>query len=127
MFPPDKQVVPGSEFKIALLRPEYVDIALPVGPQEEHATEADGKWFRRDDNLYYPEKIVLLERLIRTLLKEVQPTMWKTILRGWSVGYICGYIDVELDALDGCENEDVKTWYNSAIRRDQGGLDRTIK
>lgn len=125
IFPPDKQIIPGSEFKVAMVRPEYVDISPPVGPQEERATQADGKWFRKDNNFYYPDKIILLESMIRTLLKEEQPKMWKSTLEAWAVSDIRGYLDVELDALAVCEDEDVKTWYNAAIKRDQRGLDRT--
>jgi hypothetical protein len=38
----------------------------------------------------------------------------------------CGPSVREVDALDDCEDEAVKDWYNKSIRRDQGGLDRTI-
>ena len=35
-------------------------------------------------------------------------------------------LNVDVDALDACEDEAVKDWYNKNIRRDQGGLNRAI-
>ena len=39
---------------------------------------------------------------------------------------LSGYLDVPLDALDSCPDEAVKEWFNEAIRRDKGGLDKSI-
>lgn len=118
-------VFPQDEFKLVVLRPSFVEIAPPVGLQQK--VDAAPEFFRKDDdgNFYYPDKLVLLESMIKTLLKEEQPTMWKSLLTAWAVSYICGYLDVGVDALDGCEDENVRVWYNAAIRRDQGGLDQT--
>lgn len=71
--PPDKQVAPHTEFKLTLLLSSYVEIAPPVRLQEEQEAGVDGGWFRRDDNFYHSEKIVLLESMIGTLLKDEQP------------------------------------------------------
>jgi hypothetical protein len=103
-----------------MLRPSFVEIAPPVQHEVDPA-----KFFRKGGNFYYPNKLVLLESMIKTLLKEEQPTTWETLLTAWAVSYICGYLDVDIDALDGCDDENVKAWYNAALRRDQGGLDRT--
>ena len=48
------------------------------------------------------------------------------LLAAWAISYICGMLNVDVDALDACEDEAVKDWYNKSIRRDQGGLNRAI-
>lgn len=111
---------PQNEFKLVMLHPSFVEITPPVQQKADTA-----KFFCKNSNFYYPDKLVLLESMIKTLLKEEQPTTWRSLLTAWAVSYICGYLDVCVDALDGCEDENVKEWYNAAIRRDQGGLDRT--
>ncbi|PGH03513.1 hypothetical protein AJ79_07348 [Helicocarpus griseus UAMH5409] len=114
-------VFPQDEFKLAVLYPSYVEIAPPAVQRNVDTS----KFFCKERNFYYPDKVVLLESMIRTLLKDEEPTMWKSLLTAWAVSYICGYLDVSLDALDECDDENVKTWYNKEIRRDLGGLDKT--
>jgi hypothetical protein len=47
-------------------------------------------------------------------------------MSGWAISYICGLLNVGVDALDTCKDEGVRNWYNKKIRRDQGSLNREI-
>ena len=51
---------------------------------------------------------------------------WSLLLSVWIISYICGWLGVGVDALDDCEGDRVRDWYDKNIMRDQGGLDRTI-
>lgn len=114
-FPPDR----GFSVKLVLLRSDYVELDIPQG-----STSAGG-FDSQDGIFHYPNKLVLLASVIRTLLKE-KPSYWKSLLTAWAISFICGHLDVSLDALDGCPNDDVKDWFNKTIRRGQGGLDKSI-
>ena len=101
-----------------MIHNDYVHLSPPCN-------QAEAKNFILEDNFHYPHKLILLESFIRTLLKDNEPTSWKYLLEAWATGYICGYLDVGVDVLDKCGDEMVKAWYNKAIRRDKGGLDKS--
>ncbi|KAI1937594.1 hypothetical protein LOZ58_000283 [Ophidiomyces ophidiicola] len=111
--------------KLLLIRAHYVDLAPP-----KHLGDIAGGQFTRVRNFYYPGKLVLLKSFIAALLNNkaaaATATTWDIILETWAVSYLCGYLDVGVDAFDSCPDNSIKDWYNHAIRRDRGGLDRSI-
>ena len=117
--------------KVVLLRSSYVHLSPPSDDAEiATATHQRTQQFFIHGNLYYPDKVMLLESFIRVALKEEKEGEglynWSELLGAWAISYICGMLNVDVDALDACEDEAVKDWYNKNIRREQGGLDRTI-
>jgi len=70
-----------------------------------------------------------LESFIRVILEEEAAGMddyWSELLSAWAISYVCGMLNVGVDALYTCEDEGVRNWYNKNIMRDQGGLNREI-
>ncbi|KAI9875801.1 MAG: hypothetical protein M1830_007992, partial [Pleopsidium flavum] len=122
------------EERVVLLRSSYVHLTPPIEaalPSSTHTFPGSlsTSHFYVDNNLYYPDKVQLLESLIKVILEDKDTgylKTWQTLLRAWAISYVYGELNVENDALDVCEDADVKSWFNKAIRRDQGGLDRTI-
>ena len=118
--------------KVVLLRSSYVHLSPPspveiaTAPHLRLPTQP----FFADGNLYYLNKVVLLESFIRVALEEETAGEGvynlSLLLAAWAISYICGMLNVDVDALDACEDEAVKDWYNKNIRRDQGGLNRAI-
>ncbi|KAA8611236.1 hypothetical protein PtrV1_13897 [Pyrenophora tritici-repentis] len=105
----------GSE-RVVLLRSTYVGIRPPSDPESMQR-------FSCNDNLYYPDAVLLLESFIKTLLQEI-PGSWRHLLQAWAIAYIYGMLMVKDTVLDSCDAESVKLWFNERIRRGNGGLDR---
>jgi hypothetical protein len=116
--------------KVVLLRSAYVHLSPPSAAEIATAPHLPAQQFFVDGNLYYPNKVVLLESFIRVTLKEENEGEgvynWSELLGAWAISYIYGMLNVDVDALDACEDEAVKDWYNKNIRRDEGGLNREI-
>jgi len=74
--------------------------------------------------VYYPDKTLLLESFIKTLLKTPMGT-WRSSLTTWAICYVYSMLGVEDSALDFCGDEKVIEWFNENIRRSTGGIDRT--
>ncbi|KAF1963105.1 hypothetical protein CC80DRAFT_434559 [Byssothecium circinans] len=103
--------------RVVLLRSTYVGLSPPNDLSSMQR-------FYCDRNLYYPDKALLLESIIRTLLKD-SPGIWHETLGAWAISYIYGIVMVEDTILDSCDDESVRLWFNENIRRGKGGLDRT--
>ncbi|KAI9770577.1 MAG: hypothetical protein M1840_003167 [Geoglossum simile] len=116
--------------KVVLLQSHSVHLSPPSAVQISTAPHLLTEQFSVRGNLYYPNKVMLLGSFIRVLLVEEAAGgiihSWALLLGAWAISYICGMLDVGVDALDTCEDERVRAWYNKNIRRDQGGLNRAI-
>lgn len=86
--------------------------------------EASTARYHRFNHLYYPDKILLLENFIKTLLKEPGMGAWPSTLKCWAIPYLYGMLMIEDSALDMSDDEQVKEWFNKNIRRWEGGFDR---
>src|SRR2546423_5355304 len=104
--------------KIVLLKSSYVELCPPTNV-------ISAQQFSYNKNLFYPNKVLLLESFARTLLKE-DMSEWRALLTAWAISYVYGELGIADNALDDCNNEDVKKWFNEAIRRDEGGMNRTL-
>jgi len=114
--------------KVVLLRSHYVHLSPPSATQILAAPHLSLQNFFVNGNLYYPNKVVLLESFSRVILEEKEAGTYNCsgLLSVWAISYVCGLLGVDVDALDNCEDKGVRDWYNKAIRRDQGGLNREI-
>lgn len=104
--------------KVVLLDSTYVGLSPPT----DAASTAK---YHRFNHVYYPEKVLLLESFIKTLLKEPRMGAWQSSLQCWAVSYLYGMLMIEDNALDTSDDEKAKEWFNKHIRRWEGGLDRT--
>lgn len=115
---------------VVLLESRYVNLSPPSDGQISVTPYLSIPQFSVDGNLYCPNELVLLESFIRVLLVEKAAgnmiNDWSLLLSVWIISYICGWLDVGVDALDDCEDDRVRDWYDKNIMRDQGGLNRTI-
>ena len=69
--------------RVVLKRSSYVDLSPPSNPQSMQR-------FHRDQSLYYPDKVLLLESFVKTLLKDSPTLRWQSTLRVWAISYhIC--------------------------------------
>ena len=120
----DKMGESSHEGKVVLLRGDYVHLYPPHSNEDGRAVSRalSGDMMRLEGNIYWPAPELLLESFIKTLLQEGS-NEWELTLVAWAISYVYGYLDVGVDVLDGCADEDVKRWFNNKIRRDQGGLD----
>lgn len=91
-----------QSIKLVLLRGDYVEICLPPESQPLEG-------YTRDGIFYYPNAVVLLESFIRTLLKDEKESTWKLLLESWAISFICGYLDIPLDALGTCSSINVRS------------------
>ena len=105
--------------RVVLIRSSYVDLSPPSNPQSMQR-------FHRDQNLYYPDKVLLLESFVKTLLKDSPTSSWQLTLQVWAISYMYGILMMENSSLDSCEGGAVRLWFNKAINRENGGLDRTV-
>lgn len=103
--------------RVVLLQSAYIGLSPPNNPSSMQR-------FHCRENLYYPEKALLLESFIRTLLQD-SPGFWRDALGVWAISYMYGMLMVEDTVLDSCDEDSVKAWFNEKIRRGKGGLDRT--
>jgi hypothetical protein len=103
--------------RVVLLRSTYVGLSPPNDASSMQR-------FSCHENLYYPDKALLLESFARTLLHE-SPGPWRQLLQAWAISYIYCTLMVEDTVLDSCDDENVRLWFNEKIRRGKGGLDRT--
>jgi len=129
-FPPSL----NCEEKVVLLQSSYVHLSPPTDSALSSSTHTlpaspSTSHFYVNENLYYPDEAVLLESFIKVILEDKDTgylKTWQTLLKAWAISYVYGELDVDDDALEVCEDADVKSWFNKAIKRDQGGLDRTV-
>ncbi|KAJ2926994.1 hypothetical protein H1R20_g10085, partial [Candolleomyces eurysporus] len=96
---------------------KYVGLAPPTD-------EASAKRFTQVDHLFYPDRELMLQSVISTLLKDKR-TLWRNKLSSWAISYLYGQLMMPDDCLDSLEDEEVKGWFDKQIRRYEGGLDRT--
>lgn len=89
-------------------------------------TADDSKLICVDGFLYYPRLPVLLESLIRVRLRvpEDKVSIWASMLHVWAITYLWAQTMASEDVLDGIEDNEVKTWFNNATKRFDGGIDR---
>ena len=102
---------------MVLVRSKYVGLAPPTD-------EASAKRFTQEDHLFYPDRELMLQSVIGTLLKD-KGTLWRGSLECWAISYLYCQLMMPDDCLDSVEDEEVKAWFNKRIRRYEGGLDRT--
>lgn len=125
-FPPSFHI----KETVVMLESHYVHLSPPSDGQISITPYPSKPKFFVDRNLYYPNEFVLLESFIRLLLVERAAGKmindWSSLLSVWAISYICEWLDVGVDALDACEDQGVRDWYNENIMRDQGGLNRAI-
>ncbi|MCJ1362430.1 hypothetical protein MMC16_001533 [Acarospora aff. strigata] len=104
--------------KVVLLRSTYVGLSPPMDA-------ASTARYHRFNHIYYPDRILLLESFIKTLLKDPKWGAWRSSLQVWAISYLYGMLMIEDSALDTSDDEHVKEWFNKHIKRWEGGLDRT--
>ena len=104
--------------RVVLLRSAYTKLSPPGD------SKSMGR-FLNQDNLYYPDKALLMESFIKTLLQSSSGT-WYQSLRCWTISYMYGMSIVNDTVLDSCDDERIRLWFNETIRRGKGGLDMTV-
>ncbi|KAH9989486.1 hypothetical protein F4779DRAFT_610373 [Xylariaceae sp. FL0662B] len=104
------------EERVVLLRSSYAHLSLVSIPESR---------FTRNEGVYYPDKELLLESLVKTIVREPEESKWTSNLQMWIVSYVYGQLMVDDNALDSSSDENAKTWFNEHIRRYSGGIDRT--
>ncbi|KAJ4854158.1 uncharacterized protein T069G_11137 [Trichoderma breve] len=89
-------------------------------------TADDSKFTCVDGFLYYPRLPILLETIIRARLRvpEEKVSYWATMLEVWAIPYLWAQAMAPYDILDEIEDKEVKTWFNKATKRFEGGIDR---
>jgi hypothetical protein len=102
--------------RVVLLRSSYIGRSPPDDPTSEEG-------FMHHDNLYFSDMTLLTESFVRTLLQDTLG-YWYDKMSSWTIPYIYGHLKAEDSLLGSCDNEEVKQWFNKAIRRYEGGLDR---
>ena len=109
---------------VVLLRSAYVGLSPPP-PHSQADTSSSTQRFYCEENYYFPDKALLMESFIKTLLQEDSPSSWRLLLTCWTISYMYGLKDVKDTVLDTCDDETVKKWFNEKIRRGKGGIDKT--
>jgi hypothetical protein len=109
LFPPEQQ---NTTTKIVLLASSYA-----------HIRTSDGV-LTSEGNIHYPNATPLLRSFVQTLLQEPLQGMWTSNLDMWAISYVYGELMVCDDALDSCDEDEVKNWFNESIQRFKGGIDR---
>ncbi|KAF2430617.1 hypothetical protein EJ08DRAFT_649433 [Tothia fuscella] len=110
---------PNSGFadsQVVLFPNSYVDMTLP--------TSASDPRFHAEDNLYYPEVYPLLESIAKLQAKGQTTGEWEGLLNVWAITYLYGHLHLADNVLDSCGNADILRWFNTKIRRFEGGLER---
>ena len=108
-FPPEQQ---NTTAKIVLLPSSYTHIRT-----SDDVLTSGG-------NVHYPNATPLLRSFVQTLVREPLKGMWTSNLDMWAISYVYGELMVSDDALDSCDEDEVKTWFNESIQRSHGGIDR---
>ncbi|EPE03595.1 hypothetical protein F503_01853 [Ophiostoma piceae UAMH 11346] len=111
-FPPES----GVEERAILLRSSYTHLSIASVPESR---------FTVMDNIYYPDKELLLESFVKTLVREPGWSQWVSNLGMWTIAYVYGQLMVDDAVLDSSSDEKAKAWFDDKIRRYSGGLDRT--
>ena len=111
LFPVESNV----KERVALLRCSYAHLSLSSIPESR---------FTREGNIYYPDKELLVESFVKTLVKVPKPDSWTAKLNFWTISYVYGQLMVSDDVLDSCSDDKAKAWFNEHIRRYSGGIDR---
>ncbi|KAI9652309.1 MAG: hypothetical protein M1829_001680 [Trizodia sp. TS-e1964] len=109
--------VPDLE-RVVLLRSAYIGLSPPSDPSSLQR-------YSCQKNICYPDKTLLLESFIRTLLKD-SDGYWRNSLGTWAISYIYGAMMLDETVLDSCDDEGVRLWFNEHIYRGKGGLDRGV-
>jgi hypothetical protein len=112
VFPPES----GVEERAVLLSSSYVHLSLASVPESR---------FTRVENIYFPDRELLLESFVRTLVREPGMSKWTSSLSMWAISYLYGQLMINDNALDSSCDEQAKIWFNDNIQRYSGGIDRT--
>ncbi|KAJ4198968.1 hypothetical protein NW767_008554 [Fusarium falciforme] len=110
LFPPEDQ---DEITKVVLLPSSYAHIS------------ASNDTPQLEGGILYPDVTQLLTSFVRTIVREPFRGMWTSNLSAWAISYVYGYSGLGDDALDSCDDEEAKSWFNKEIRRFSGGMDRT--
>lgn len=78
----------------------------------------------RHGNILYPDGALLLQSLVRTLVREPVAGMWTSSLGMWAISYVYGELMLGDDVLDACGDSEAKVWFNGNIQRFGHGIDR---
>ncbi|KAL2021505.1 hypothetical protein VTK56DRAFT_7138 [Thermocarpiscus australiensis] len=113
LFPVDMKV---EDLRVGLLRSSYTHLSLSSVPESR---------FSREENIYFPDKELLLESFAKTIVREPGMNTWTRKLQMWAIAYVYGQLMVNDDALDSSSDDEAKTWFDTNIRRHTGGIDRT--
>ena len=83
-------------------------------------------------NLFYPLEQALIESFVKAVVDDEKDTnfsTWGQLLRSW-ISMMVGYLDVNNDILDMCEDEQAVEWFSARFGRKReavsGPMDRRI-
>ncbi|KAI0864158.1 hypothetical protein F4860DRAFT_431950 [Xylaria cubensis] len=107
----------GEELRAVLIPSSYAHLSLQLIPESR---------FTFHKGMYFPDRELLLESFIKTVVREREPSIWSSTLTFWSTSYLYGQLMLSNDVLDSSSDEKAKAWFNENIRRDSGGLDRSM-
>ncbi|KAI0102738.1 hypothetical protein GGR51DRAFT_278045 [Nemania sp. FL0031] len=106
-----------EEGRVILVRSSYAHLSLQLIPESR---------FTFHQGLYFPDRELLLESFVKTVVREPEPSRWSSTLEFWSITYLYGQLMLDDDVLDSSTDKKAKTWFNENIRRYSGGLDRSM-
>ncbi|KAI0553567.1 hypothetical protein F4679DRAFT_529630 [Xylaria curta] len=106
-----------EELRAVLIPSSYSHLSLQSKPESR---------FTFHKGMYYPDRELLLESFVKTVVREPEPSRWSSTLTFWSVSYLYGQLMLSNDVLDSSSDEEAKAWFNEHIRRYSGGLDRSM-
>lgn len=111
-FPVDpSEEAQNTSTKIILLPSSYANMQVPHSKPD------------LEESIHYPDAPSLLTSFVQTLVREPSRGMWTSNLEMWAITYVYGELMVSDDALDSCEDDEAKSWFNENIRRFAGGID----
>ena len=79
-------------------------------------------------NLLYPLERPLIESFVRGVISDEKDdycSSWGELLKAW-ISMMVGYLDIDNDILDLCEDERAVAWYSTNFGRKYGEIDRRI-
>ncbi|RMD44670.1 hypothetical protein DV735_g257, partial [Chaetothyriales sp. CBS 134920] len=95
-FPPET----GVKQRVVLLRSSYTHLSLDSGLMSRFSQ------LQKMENIYYPDKELLLESFVKTLLREPElGNPWTHELSMWATTYLWGQLMIEDTVLDSCSDE----------------------
>lgn len=121
---PDRARCPG---RTILLPTSYIHIDTESPSLSSTFAAPSQPSFYVSGNAYFPNAVVLLESMIKVLLQDDESCLdnrWQIELAGWIITYLYGELTLRIDVLDGCQDDEVKMWFNKETKRVTGGLSR---